>query len=353
MFRRILVPLDGSLRAARAFPLAARLARASGGALFLVRVIDLFNEVRIYSPIVSAYLPEIEEKERASAVDYLAGLAARSEFADIHLHRAVLSGLVVPSLLQIIQQEHIDLVVLCSHGYTGLKRWALGSVAQKMVHQSSVPVLIVPDRAAASAPLLSEESCSVRVLVPLDGSARAEAALIPALRLSSTLSAPQAAHLHLVQIVPLEEPFHVREMSREGEQRYELIPKEQTQMLSTATAYLQTARQRLQQESSANPPSIISSVIADSDTATALLRLAGDGGESRPEDHARTNGYDLMAMTTHGATGLHRWVMGSITERILHTTTLPMLIVPRRNVWESANASGESSTERRGISAYQ
>src|SRR5258708_28430495 len=118
MFQRILVPLDGSQRAEQAIPLAARLARASGGSLFLIRVVNTIREFGAYSPRAILYFQELYEIELADARDYLAGITALSEFAGLEMHHAVVSGDIAPSLLQAIQRESIDLIVLCSHGYT-------------------------------------------------------------------------------------------------------------------------------------------------------------------------------------------------------------------------------------------
>lgn len=83
MFHRILLPLDGSTRAEQAIPLAARLARASGGALFLLRVVDNIHAAWIAPtpPLAAAYLQDLEDQQRAEAHAYLAEKTAASESA--------------------------------------------------------------------------------------------------------------------------------------------------------------------------------------------------------------------------------------------------------------------------------
>ena len=122
MFQRILVPLDGSLRAEQAISLAARLARASGGSLFFVRVVPpVFGTESIpYPPLALTRLQELEEQQRANARTYLAKRMAAREFAGLEMHATATSGLPASTILQVVQEQNIDLVVLCSHGMVAM-----------------------------------------------------------------------------------------------------------------------------------------------------------------------------------------------------------------------------------------
>ncbi len=315
MFQRILVPLDGSERAEQAIPLAARLARASGGLLFFVRVVDVVYEARMYSPLSATYLQEIEEKERTDAVDYLAKKTAASEFAGIQIRHLVVSGSAPSSLLQIAQQEHIDLIVLCSHGYTGLKRWALGSVAQKVVRLSPVSVLLVREQ---NLKLQEKVVQPVRAVVALDGSSFSEAALLPAAHLVAALSAPAEGELLLLQVVHMPTAHEKREYRRHG---LDVDPRQK--ILQAANDSLQAARANLLRELPGKSVAHIAwSVIENGDTAEALIRAAEAGTGISIQQAS-----DLLALTTHGRSGLQRWMMGSVAERVLQGSTLPLLIV--------------------------
>src|SRR5258708_36272244 len=197
MFQRILVPLDGSARAEQAIPVAARIAQAFGGSITLLRVVT--------HPIDTvAYLmqpPEATEKalsaSHARAIDYLTRLANSDELAGVATAMEVTGSIPTQTILSAARLQQVDAIIMCSHGDAGCRRWALGSVAQKVARHSPVPVLILPEGTDLTPNLPPEGTRPVQVLVGLDGSSLAEAALVPAVPLSVALSAPIQGALHL------------------------------------------------------------------------------------------------------------------------------------------------------------
>src|SRR5215467_1725359 len=150
MFQRILVPLDGSPRAEQALPLAARIARAAGGTVVLLHVAYLHIE---YGPYLlqAPYVSELALKEElAKAKSYLAGIASSDEFVGIKTKTEAIFGIPAQTILTFAHVSKVDLIIMCSHGYTGFKRWAVGSVARKIVQQSAAPVLLLREGAPMS-----------------------------------------------------------------------------------------------------------------------------------------------------------------------------------------------------------
>ncbi len=203
MFQRILVPLDGSDGAERAIPVAARIARASGGSIVFIRVVPPPAEVGTFGAGLRgtiAMKPEVEasEKEFADATNYLVTVIATyvDELAGIATETDVASGATSSTIFSTAGNEHVDLIVMCSHGETGLKRWVLGSVAQQAVRHSPVPVLVLNEHG-----VVPDAARPLRVLVPLDGSELAESALEPAAQLIAALTAPAQGELHLLRVV--------------------------------------------------------------------------------------------------------------------------------------------------------
>jgi nucleotide-binding universal stress UspA family protein len=316
MFKHILVPLDGSPRAEQVLPLAARLARAAGGSLLLLQVVDSLNTAGLHSVGAAAFLHKVLEKERAGAATYLAGIAASSELQHIPTRIAVLSGQPAARILEVAQQQSSDLVVLGSHGYTGLKRWALGSIAQKVARLSPAPVLLVRNQK----PEL-QMARAIHALVALDGSPFAEAVLSPVVQLVVALSAPGEGELRLVQLVEVP--------TIEEEFGFLLEPKVDFRQtaLQTAGNYLQAIRAKLLQDGEVPAAAHITWTVEEcEDAADTLTQIAETGSGIGPTQQAS----DLIALTTHGRGGLQRWIAGSVTERVLHGSTLPVLIVHPR-----------------------
>lgn len=322
MFKRILVPLDGSERAERAIRVAARIARTTGGSITFLRVVTAAIDAAWSVLEAAPWMQQAVETDQARAMDYLTRIASAQELAGIETHTQVLSGVPAEHILSVMHAQQIDLLVMGSHGATGFKRWALGSVAQHIARQSPVPVLVLHERGGVPTHLLADGGRSVRVLVALDGSPLAEAALAPAASLSTALSAPAPGALHVVRVLPFPK--------LEDESQKDMFLAARKQAEAQVNAYLATVTQRLHEgELATLPIQITSSVVSHTDVAETLIHVAETGAYM--EDAGAFNGYDAIAMATHGRSGVGRWIMGSVTERVLGTTTLPLLIVrPQR-----------------------
>ncbi len=149
MFDQIMVPLDGSELAERALPYARELAAATNATLHLVRVVDLPPAVkthRLGAP-VNVYA-EVIAAQREEANAYLDQAQAREQTAGRTVTVQRLDGDAATVLLDYVRDAAIDTVVMTSHGGSGLTRWALGTVADRVMRGGTVPVLLVP--AAAS-----------------------------------------------------------------------------------------------------------------------------------------------------------------------------------------------------------
>jgi nucleotide-binding universal stress UspA family protein len=319
MFKQILVPLDGSERAEQALPIAARIAHTGGGVVTLLRVVDVQEWYGPYFvPTGGGYLPSggwtpssgmNEGQEVAEA--YLKGTAASAPLLGVQTSVTVRDGAAAHVILEEIEVQHANLVVMSSHGRSGLTRWALGSVAEHIARDATVPVLLLHEN---SSPLI-DLSQPLRMLVPLDGSAIAQAALAPAIELLIALNAPAPAELHFVMVLAP----HVVE---ETDQSYPL-------MLEGARSYLTGVAEDVRQEAAGRIPLNVSwSVATDNDVADGIIQVA----ENRKsiEGAQATEGpssFDLIAMATHGRTGIARWALGSVAEHVFHGTRLPCLIV--------------------------
>ncbi|HLI06410.1 MAG TPA: universal stress protein [Ktedonobacteraceae bacterium] len=327
MFQRILVPLDGSALAEQALPVAARLARAVAGEVVLAHVLFTPRTYQFY---------ELTAADVKEARDYLETVGSREELAGVSTSVTVPVTITHPAsgLLSLIESQQIDLVVMSSHGYTGFKRWALGSVAEKVARHSPVPVLLLRKGGAVPVGARPEMEGPVRALVPLDGSVLAKAALVPAAQIVSALAASGKGALHLTRVVVRP---HAERL--DAEEREAAIHK--------AKQYLSHTAQHIQEGFVA--PAIAPlhltltwSVVLDDDIASGILRVAESGEDA--EAAAMPARCDFIAMATHGYTGWQHLSMGSVTERVLHATRLPMLVVPARKIVTTGNQAVSQGT---------
>jgi nucleotide-binding universal stress UspA family protein len=322
MFNRILVPLDGSERAEQALAVAARLARALDSTLILVRVVQPLTQ-----PATSLVPPldvegRILSEDLDEATTYLAQIAQRPELAGLKHERESLVGYPSEMILEAVHASRADVIILCSHGRTGLLRWMLGSVAQRIVHQASVPVLVLQQQGPM---LIADTQHPLRVLAPLDGSWLAEAALAPAVTLVSALAPQGQGSVQLVQVV--------RPPPGKAEARSPASPGTVTREagLLEAEDYLRRVAEQLNNGPLASlRVQITWMTLIEKDVAGALVDLAQGGKTAQATGSA--GGFDLIAMATHGRGGLHRWVMGSITERVLSVSRVPMLVIRPKEV---------------------
>src|SRR6202521_2707265 len=170
MFQRILVPLEGSQRAEVSLPTAASIAHATNGTVVLLQVVSL--PVEYLGSLAPALIvtDELIEQELAEARVYLAAIAESESLKGLHVQTEVQFGLAGEQILGVVESQAVDLVVLCSHGRTGFKRWALGSVAHRVIHNSHVPALVLREGGPLLPVAHADASCPLCSMVALDGS---------------------------------------------------------------------------------------------------------------------------------------------------------------------------------------
>jgi len=186
MFTKILVPLDGSDLAEQVLPHALMLADAFDAAVRLLRVVEGPDDLDLTS------VTREQSEALRLAEDYLRGAAEYCSVLGVPVDIALAMGSPARQIVREALAIGADLIAMATHGRGGLGRWMIGSVADRVVRAATIPVLVVPARAAARQPGFH------RLLVPLDGSALAEAALPHALLLARTFNAT----VELLSVVP-------------------------------------------------------------------------------------------------------------------------------------------------------
>ena len=154
MFKRLLVPLDGSIRAERSLRVAARIARASGGSVVLLQALSTPTEyaASLYGPYLAQPArgtEEVLERKVARAKAYMESMSQLETLAGVNVETKIVVGAAAQAIDETACEERADLIVLCSHGDTGFKRWLLGSVAQSLSRTCRAPVLVLHEEGSA------------------------------------------------------------------------------------------------------------------------------------------------------------------------------------------------------------
>jgi nucleotide-binding universal stress UspA family protein len=164
MFRKILVPLDGSQLAESILPHVITLARCADGEVVLLRVHVL--PVYKYGMMDSASVPLSpleEEDDRRKALAYLQSVVKTLSAAGIKARALVRDGTVAETILASADAESADLIAMSTHGRSGIARWLIGSDANKVMHGAHTPVLLIRPEPAQAAPVKADESEAVGI----------------------------------------------------------------------------------------------------------------------------------------------------------------------------------------------
>jgi nucleotide-binding universal stress UspA family protein len=299
----ILVPLDGSPLAEQVLPYARLLATTLGADLLFVRVVAeedrypaffehaALREFGLAPGATGAQPGPTDAVLRQRAEAYLETLAEPLRDAGITVNTEVAFGLVPETIVQRATTHEARLIAISTHGYSGLRRWALGSVTDRVAHLAPMPVFVV--RKPAPTPLALGS-----ILVPLDGSPESRAALPLALELAQQARAE--LNLLTVVIPPIGLDTDLALLS--------LLPEDRSPLEARLLSELDELRG--QAEGLTITPLVAEGFAADTICDTALRCGAG-----------------LIVMAAHGYSGLRRWALGSTADKVLHASTTPVLLV--------------------------
>ena len=307
MLEKIVIPVDGSPRAEAILWQIARLLRRRESHFIFVRAIEPLPGYP------GADATAVGEKDRAEAKAYFKELMERLPVDQVRVSGVIREGYPADVILHVAREEKATMIAMSTHGRTGLARWAWGSVADKVLRAAEVPVLLTRSYRAEGAgwiPSLPEEAPFRRLLVPTDGTEAASAVLPFAAAIARAVGAEVAA----VHVVP---------------EHAELVMGFAGNPVAPPSA---ERGRRIADEFVAG--------LSDPSLKTRTFGVAGDPAEKILETAADV-GADLIAMSTHGRSGLARLGLGSVTERVLRSTSVPMLVV-RASAEDAAPASGRT-----------
>jgi nucleotide-binding universal stress UspA family protein len=283
MWKKILVPLDGSDLAELALPYAQELA-------------STFN-----SELVLLYVSEPADEEHLHMHQlYLERLATKMKKQLKRVSPVVTSGKPVEEIVKYTEKNDIRLIIMAYHERSGIIPWATGGIASKVTEAIGVPLLLIKETKRRRK--TKEKHLISRILLPLDGSEAGEAAITRVRELKARLK----AEVILLDVVPTGR--HLRTV---GGLDYILYPEPEMETFKKeAKEYLDKAYKRLQR-------------------GKGELKVAIRTGEVAKEilSYAEKKRVNLIAIASHGHTGMTKWVFGSTAQKVIQDSPIPVLVV--------------------------
>lgn len=294
---RILLPLDGSDLATVSLPFTRALAMHTT-ALLLLRVVPDPTPLTSLGGARSDRLAEIMQRATDEAARYLGDVAAILRHETTHIRTIVEVGEPDAVIARVAAENAVDLIVMATHGRGAFGRVMIGSVADRVARSAVVPVMLIHPQERDIPARAREVGNLRRLVVPLDGSAFARQALPVAQRLARLLEIP----IHLVHAIDLQGDWVIG--ADEPDLESLLAP-----MREELGSWLRGEVDALGEQGFA---------------ATSCLRVGRVAdvvaGEIEPGD--------VIVMTSHGASGLRRWLLGSVADRLIRSGLAPVVLVP-------------------------
>ncbi len=298
MYKRMLVPLDGSQLAEVVFPYARELAGQLGLEVILLHISAA--GMRDYLPMMRAYI------EHAAAAIKSGETSAPARPITVTPDFAV--GYPPDEILKYADDKKVDFILMASHGRSGRSRWGIGSVADKVLRSASVPVMLIP---------VGEEKVPVdswpikEIIVPLDGSELAETVLP---HVESLAGEEGIRGVRVVLVRACEPPamptYYSPELSEIPLHWGQYAQQETARCKQVASEYLENVQRRL-----------------SSSKVDARCEVLVGKASDEIVNYANKNPNSLIAMATHGRSGLSRLVYGSVALNILVGVSNPIFLI--------------------------
>jgi nucleotide-binding universal stress UspA family protein len=302
MTQNLLIPLDGSAFGEHALAVGLDLVRRTGGVVHLAHVHSPPLPPTYFGELV-VYDSQWEERIRADERDYLRAVAGRlRDVAGVSIVSALLEGEVVPALSAYADRHDISLIVMTTHGRGGISRAWLGSTADGLLRHTHRPLILL--RPGEDGAARAVDASFRHILVPLDGSDLAEDIIEPALALGRIAGARFTLMRACTQPHLVGRPFGATQAGH-------LDAAELDRQRAQAQEYLDGLATQIR----AGGVEVDTTVTAGEQAAPAILQVADSAGVG------------LVAMATHGRGGWSRLAVGSVADKVVRGSSVPVLLL--------------------------
>ncbi len=316
MYKRMLVPLDGSKLAEVTLTYAKEVAGRLDIEVVLLHVANPATSDSM--PMYQSYVDHAAEivREREVEIQQEEGLSGKSGIPATKAE--VVTGYPPDEILRYAFEKDVDIILMATHGWSGVRRWILGSVADKVLRASTIPVWLV--RANVPKENIHGLGPGSRILVPLDGSELAEMVL-PHVETLAQQAGREPIDVILVSVIePVVLPASVA------------LPEASLNWGRLSEEHMLRARKGVDDYLAK-----IGDKLKETDVSVRYEVLEG-----RPADeiigYAEKSQVDLIIMATHGRSGLSRWAYGSVAERVLMSGASPIFLVRPPSVSTTSSA---------------
>jgi nucleotide-binding universal stress UspA family protein len=294
MYKKMLVLLDGSKLAEVVFSYAQELSARLNINLELLHVCSPQEAEQL--PMREAYMEHMAEVLQKKAIEIRSKIGDQTSNLKIKVKGNVVVGYPAEEILKYTDENNIDLIMLSTHGRSGVKAWDIGNVANKVVHASKVPIWIVPTEIREE--IIHDTLIKKILLIPLDGSKMSEQAIPHAINIAKQSGVePDMVLVHVNQ-------------STETPVSHDQVKLMQAKILEKQQ-YLDNMVKNLEKKGIKARSQMLSG-----EPAEAIL------------NYIRSNPTQLLVMATHGHAGLSKMIFGSTAENILHLVKkTPILLV--------------------------
>ena len=307
MYKKMLVPLDGSELAEMVFTYAKELAGRLDIDVILLHVNS--PAAHGFVPMHRAYIMQAADIVRRQAQEVRERAGIQPEGKQVEVRGELVVGHPVDEILRYSEENDIDLTLMATHGRSGVRRWAIGSVADKVMRASKAPVWLV--RAGIPDETTYDKWPKITILAPLDGSELAESALPYVEALAKQLGTKLVDVVLLRVCEPPAIPSYYGPELSEVPLNWGNYPQQDmVKIKQVASEYLAGIEKRLK----------------DSNISVRSEVLEGKATDAIT-DYANNNPSSVIAMATHGRAGLSRWVYGSVTEYVVLGVSNPVLLI--------------------------
>ena len=297
MFGKILVPLDGSKTAENVLPLARSFARALQIPVELLGVIDIVEIAYQVARDRVSIITSLVNDATGRFTEYLEGIA--QNFPTGTARCTIQTGSAAEAIINSAATDKQTLIALATHGRSGLDRWLLGSVAEKVLRGGSNPTLVVRARDDKN-PSWAMATLK-RIVVPLDGSEMSEG-ILPYIK---ELAKQVDLEVTLIRL------YGGLSAAGDGFYSPHQLDAMTARLRQEAVTYLESKTEEMKQQG-LNKISFTAKEGLEPDEILAIARQTPD---------------TMIAMCTHGRSGVQRWALGSVTETVVRHSDNPVLVV--------------------------